>query len=204
MDWAKKNKISLIAIALSTIAICLSFLRFEPFVFTESSLNWALSIIVGIVGIAVSVALVTQIWTAMNISPMIDKKMAEMRKEVVSATKLQSEDDRLFAIALMSQGTAFRALDKKHYNLYLKSSIMEINALGLRRDLTLCEKAVDNLTLSIYEQMQKDSSDFAVNPDDISSLIFLLNAKGVNTAHLVRAISALPVNENIPPIESVK
>lgn len=203
MDWAKKNKISLIAIALSTIAICLSFFRFEPFVFTESSLNWTLSIIVGIVGIAVSVALVTQIWTAMNISPMIDKKLADMRKEITEATKLQSEDDRFFAMALMSQGTAFRALDKKLYNLYLKSSIMEINALGLRRDLTLCEKAVDNLTLSIYEQMQK-SSDFAVNPGDISSLIFLLNAKGVNTAHLVRAISALPVNENIPPIESAK
>lgn len=97
MNWIKKNWISLVAIALSTVAISLSFFRFTPFVFTESWLNWSLSIIVGIVGIAVSVALVTQIWTAMQVEKLMDKKIKDIRVE--TEVKLKNLETNVKEIA---------------------------------------------------------------------------------------------------------
>lgn len=72
---------SVLAILISMVAL----FRCEPFIFTESWLNWSLGIIVGVVGIAVSVALVVQIWTAVQIDKIIDKRIDNLKKTLNEA-----------------------------------------------------------------------------------------------------------------------
>lgn len=200
-DWLKSNWLSVFAIILSVVALC----RCEPFVFTESSLNWLLGIIVGIVGIAVSAALVIQIWTAMQIEKLMDKKIKETKIEADMKLKTLAADMKKVASELdnksFNQMTStsmyvmgqVKALTQE-YNDALYSFLLAIKSAKAAGHYNLCDLYADH-TLSFFDEiggkahLWMSSEDKDIQIKDISGI-----PEGKRVAVLIRFIASLPEN----------
>ena len=88
MKWIKNNWISIVAIALSIVAV----IRCEPFVLGESSLNWLIGICITIVGLGVATLLGTQIYNALTIDERIKERL-ELAKEELNKNIDESFQD---------------------------------------------------------------------------------------------------------------
>lgn len=87
MKYLKANWLSVIAIVISAISLCSSFIRCEPFIFTDQLLTWIWTSAIGIIGIASAIALGGQIYSAMTIDRKIDRHMELFKEEVTSKIK---------------------------------------------------------------------------------------------------------------------
>lgn len=195
-DWLKSNWLSVFAIILSVVALC----RCEPFVFTESALNWVLGIVVAIIGIAVSVALVTQIWTAFRISPMIDEKVKDLKEDIAQTIKLLHLENKLHLTAHNAQENAQKFLELSLFNLYIQSSIVAINAFSKLRDKSYCRDEIKMLIDGI-KNCKSINPNIGLNPKDKDSLIGMLDEVNVPTSKLVREIESLISDDRYPSID---
>lgn len=198
-EWLKNNCLSIVAIILSVIALC----RCEPFVFTESALNWALGIIVAIVGIAVSVALVTQIWTAIKISPMIDEKIKALKQEIYQNLRFLQKENRFELLIHDTQEKAQKYLETGEFNSYIHLSITAIDALSKFKDQSNCQHEVEHLINGI-KLFKANNPNIGLNPKDVELFIEMIDGIHCPTNKLTREILNLPTNENYPSLDWLK
>lgn len=194
-----RNILSLVAIVLSIISICFS-LRFEPFLFEESALSWILGIVGAIMGVAVSVALVTQIWTAVKISPMIDEKVKDLKVEMAQTIKLLHKENKLHLTAHSAQENAQKFLELSLFNLYIQSSIVAISAFSELRDKSYCRNEIKMLINGI-RNCKSFNPNIGLNPKDKDLLIEMLDEINVPTSKLVREIESLISDDRYPSID---
>lgn len=152
----------MVAIVLSICALC----RCEPFVFTESMLNWSLAIIVGIVGIAVSVALVTQIWTALQIDKIIDKRIEALMKVLDNTFKNQERlaYDLSVCSSMYVEGQLKAIIG--HYNDSLYSFIFAIKAAKRAQREDLCDLYATQ-TLCFFREQEKNNIRLTIPKEEI-------------------------------------
>lgn len=198
MKKIQDNILSLVAIVLSTIAINLS-LRFEAFTFTESALNWTLGIIVAIVGIAVSVALVTQIWTAINIAPMIDKKMKLLKAEMEFTSHSLHVESIYHLNAYQAKGNAHKFFEMNIYNMGLYSFILAIKSLSNCKEKNYCKSEIESL-IKLIKEWKSDKVRVALNSKDKERLIEELDIPNIQSGKLISEILNLPTNDKLPVI----
>ena len=94
MKYLKANWLSIIAIAISAISLCSSFIRCEPFIFTDQLLTWIWTGAIGIIGIASAIALGGQIYSAMTIDKRINERIKTLQDQL--AIKIMELDDKSF------------------------------------------------------------------------------------------------------------
>lgn len=198
MKKIQDNILSLVAIVLSTIAINLS-LRFEAFTFTESALNWTLGIIVAIVGIAVSVALVTQIWTAINIAPMIDKKMELLKAEMEFTSHSLHVESIYHLNAYQAKDNAHKFFEMNIYNMGLYSFILAIKSLSNCKEKHYCKSEIESL-IKLIKEWKSDKVRVALNSKDKERLIEELDIPNIQSGKLISEILNLPTNDKLPVI----
>lgn len=157
-----KNWLPLLAIVLSLA----SFFRCESFVFTESSLHWVLGIIVAIVGIAVSVALVTQIWTAIQIDKIIDKRIEDLMKTLNRAFGDQEKVayDLSVCTSMYVEGQLKAIIGQHSDSLY--SFIFAIKAAKRAKREDLCDIYAAQ-TLRFFKEQKKSSTRLTIPKEEV-------------------------------------
>lgn len=195
-EWLKRNWLSVVAIILSIVALC----RCEPFVFTESALNWVLGLVVAIMGIAVSVALVTQIWTAVKISPMIDDKIKELKEEMLLSSRFMRMENKYQLMAHDAIELALKALEKGEFNSYIHLSIAAIDTYCRSNDNLNCQYETENL-INCIENCKANNPNIGLHPKDVEVFVEMIDKINFPLSKLVRKILSLPTNENYPSLE---
>ena len=202
----KRNELLVVAIVLSVVAIVLSVIalcRCEPFVFTESALNWALGIIVAIVGIAVSVALVTQIWTAVRISPMIDEKIKDLKEELSQNVRFLRWESKYMLMAHDAQELAQKCLEMGQFNSYIHLSLTAIDALSKFDNKSNCQREIEQL-IDTIKICKVNNPDIGLNPKDVEVLVEMIDKIQFPSSKLLREILGLPTDKNYPSLDLQK
>lgn len=125
LKWIKRNGsecLSIMAILLSSIAL----LRCDPFVFAESSLSWMLGITVSIIGLGVTTLLGVQIYNAMTIDKLIDKKLDTMRLDLNNEIDDASDENKEISLCMNLFNLGMTQSVSKDHNLAFDSIVLSI------------------------------------------------------------------------------
>ena len=189
MKYLKANWLSIIAIAISAISLCSSFIRCEPFIFTDQLLTWIWTGAIGIIGIASAIALGGQIYSAMTIDKRINERIKTLQDQL--AIKIMELDDKSFhatySMSMYVMGQ-YKALIMQ-YSDPLNCFVQAIKHAKIAKKDQLCE-IYSNQILNFLKK-NRNVEDFKISKDE--KIQYIQDLENIpNSSIIIHFILELP------------
>lgn len=187
MNWIKKNLFSIAAVVISIIAL----IRVEPFVLGDDSIQWIITICISILTLAITIALGSQIWSAMTIEKRIKNSVEKAKEDVRKEIDFEISDCRAMSLAVFGFLTARISHLNKDFDdafiCYTRNIPFSKNA-GLNDfpDMSLAE--LEGIMLSVKESRVKLSLSNKVRNELIKILSSVDDERAIQ---LIKFISSL-------------